>query len=234
LNASIIDAERIPEPKEINDALAGMFGYNRFGEGLFRVVWGQTEATKVCLHDGKYTEMLFGHNKPCWLLQRWCAPEMFWTPELYYAMSCDEDGLSLTGEYPQFGRYDTLITFIEQRIVDGEMVIETIPLSYQILESLIPVLQSAEQMTLAQVQENAEAMEAVENAAKIELIANRLEDAAPAFRDAVSYAGQRNRTGSDFTRRVEKKKKQIAVEWEKRKIFERRPKPMRGFFQEPT
>lgn len=231
MNARIIGAERIPEPKEINDALAGIFGYNKFGSGLFRMVWGQSEVLQVNLREGKYTDMLVGHNQPAWLLQRWCAPEMFWTPELYYAMSSDESGLSLTGEYPQFGRYDTLVTFIERRMVGDELVVETIPLSFQILESLIPVLQSAEQMTLEQMEENRQAFEAAENAEKVAHITDKLEDAAPAFRDSVSYAGQSNRTGSAYTRQLEAKRKLIAAEWERQRFVERRPTPRRGFFQ---
>jgi hypothetical protein len=232
VSGRITGAERIPAPAEINEALANIYGRNRYGGGLYRFVWGQTETLSVRGNEGRYRPMLVGHNKPAWLLQRWCAPEMFWTPELYYQMSCDESGLSLTGEYPQFGRYDTIITFLEQKIVNGELVIETIPLSFQIVESLIPVLESATHMTRDQMLLAAEQMEARENADKVSAIADRLEEAIPAFYNPVSYTGQTNRTGSAFTREVEKRKKQIAHVWSKKKVAEHRPKPMRGFYQE--
>ena len=231
MHGRILKAERIPEPKEINRAIAQLYGYNRFGDPLYRLVWGQSETMQVRGLDKRYTDMLVGHNQACWLLQRWCAPEMFWTPELYYEMSCDEDGLSLTGEYPQFGRYDTIITFIERRIVDDELVIETIPLSYQILEGLIPVLQASEQMTMAQMEECNRALEARENADKVALIADRLEAEMPAYYGPVSYAGQANHTGSAYLRDLERKKQQIAAEWNKRRVAERRPEPRRGIYQ---
>jgi hypothetical protein len=232
VSGRITGAERIPEPREINDAIAGIYGRNPFGGGLFRFVWGQSETISVRGNEGKYRDMLVGHNKPAWLLQRWCAPELFWTPELYYKMSCDDSGLSLTGEYPQFGQYHTIITFIENKIVDGELVIETIPLSFEIVESLIPVLDAVIHMTQAEMLAAAEQMEARENAEKVLAIVDRLEEAIPAFYGAVSYAGQTNRTGSAFTREVEKKKKQIERVWNKKRVAERRPKPMRGFYQE--
>jgi len=232
VSGRISGAERIPEPTEINDALAGIFGRNPFGGGMYRFVWGQTETLQVRGLDGRYRDMLVGHNKPAWLLQRWCAPEMFWTPELYYKMSCDEQGLSLTGEYPQFGRYDTLITFIEQKVIDGELVIETIPLSFEIVSSLIPVLEAATQMTMEEMLVAQEQMEAYENAQKVLAIADRLEEALPAYYNPVSYAGQTNRTGSAFTRDVERRKKQIARVWNKKRVAETRPEPMRGFYQE--
>jgi hypothetical protein len=234
VSGRIAGSERIPEPTEINEALAGIYGRNPFGGGLYRVVWGQTEVMHVRGMDKRYTEMLVGHDKPIWLLQRWCSPEMFWTPELYYEMSADDDGLSLTGEYPQFGRYDTLVSFMSRRIEDDELIIETIPLSFEILESLIPVLEQATQMTMAELEECRRQMEARENAEKVDLIAERLEEALPSRYTSISYLGQMNRTGSEWSRRVERKKKQIAENWEARRLFERRPQPRRGFFQEET
>lgn len=234
MSGRITASERIPEPTEINEALAGIYGRNPFGGGLYRVVWGQTETMDVRGMDGRYTKMLVGHDKPIWLLQRWCSPEMFWTPELYYQMSADDDGLSLTGEYPQFGRYDTLVSFMSRRIEGDELIIETIPLSFEILESLIPVLEQATQMTMAELDACRSEMEARENAEKVALIADRLEESLPARYSAISFSGQMNRSGSEWTRRVEAKKRQISANWEKRKLFERRPQPRRGFYQEQT
>jgi hypothetical protein len=234
VSGRITGSERIPEPTEINEALAGIYGRNPFGGGLYRVVWGQTEVMHVRGMDKRYTEMLVGHDKPIWLLQRWCSPEMFWTPELYYEMSADDDGLSLTGEYPQFGRYDTFVSFMSRRIEGDELIIETIPLSFEILESLIPVLEQATQLTMAELEQTRSEMEARENAAKVELIANRLEEALPQRYSAISFSGQTNRTGSEWSRRVERKRKEIAANWKKRKLFERRPRPMLGFYQGKT
>lgn len=227
MNARITGPERIPEPTEINEALANIFGRNDFGGGLYRMVWGQTETLTVRGPDGKYIDMLVGHNKPAWLLQRWCAPRMFWTPELYYAMSSDESGLSLTGEYPQFGRYDTVIMFIENKIVEGELVIETIPLSFEILESLIPVLQNASEMTAEEMRECEEKMEAEENARKVDLIAERMAEARYAFTSPTNLSGR-----TAYEKAVEEKKKRIAAEWDKRNVLVSRPKPMYGFYQE--
>jgi hypothetical protein len=234
MSGRLTGAERIPPPAEFNAALASMFGHNRFGGALYRMVWGQTEVMKVRGLDRRYTEKLVGHNEPCWCLQRWCAPEMFWTPELYYAMSCDEDGLSLTGEYPQFGYYDTVIKFIEKRIVDRELTIETIPLSMNLFESLIPVLEAAEQLTMAQLAECDQQMEARENAEKIADIMDRMEAGQPAFLTPVSFAGQTNRSGSVYTRQVEEKRVAIEREWKRRGVAKNRPKPRRGFYQGET
>jgi hypothetical protein len=198
---------------------------------MFRMVWGQTETLRVRGAQRRYTDMLVGHNQPCWLLQRWIPPEMFGTPEEYYAMSADEDGLSLTGEYPQFGWYDTVVTFIEKRIDGDQLIIETIPLSYQILESLIPVLKAAQEMTEEEREMNRRAIEARENADTIELITDRLEEAMPAFFGPISYAGQHNHTGSAFVRDVEERKKRIAAEWERLGVTSVGYKPKRGLYQ---
>lgn len=221
----------MPEPIEINGILGDLYGRNNFGGGLYRMVWGQSEAMQVRGPEGRYTEMLVGHNKPCWLLQRWCDPSMFWTPDLYYAMSADESGLSLTGEYPQFGRYDTIITFLEHEVIDDELVITTIPLNVEILRLLIPVLQKASELTAEEMRRTAAALDAKKNAEKCEAIAERLEENMFAFYNPVSFAGHRSNVNSAFQQVVEKKKKQIEAEWAKRRIFERRPSGSRGMFQ---
>jgi hypothetical protein len=220
--------ERLPPPEDINERMGAIFGLNYFAEPMFRFVWGQTETRNIRGASGNYISMLVGHNKPAWLLQRWCAPEMYWTPELYYKLTADRTGRAVLGEYPEFGFYETLVTFIEQHVENGVLKIETIELTWDLVEKLLPVLMASQKLSEAEKISINEATEAAENAEKVSRIADRMYDALPSFYGPTSFAGKEMRTSL-----LDRKMDAIRAEWARRKIFEKRPPGQFGLSQQP-
>jgi len=218
-------AERLTCPAEFQQHLTDIFGVNCFGDAIFRIVWAQTESVKVATPRGM-EDRLVGHNQPCWLLQRWMAPELYGTPELYYWLNSDPaTGLPINGEYPELGRYETIITFLHRSIDSGgALVIETIPLDWEVIERAIPVLLASNEMTYWQQKAAIESQEAWENAQLVQQIADRLHDDLPTFYGPVSYAGQGNRTAL-----IDRKKAEIESKW--KQMGGKRYRPQRGFFQ---
>jgi hypothetical protein len=223
-----ISNERLEPPEYINTMLGEVFGYNYFGEPMFRMAWGQTATLTVRGNHG-YRDMLVGHNKPIWLLQRWCSPELYWTPELYYKLTADVDGYALLGEYPEFGRYETIISFMSKRFDDlaKRLIIETIPLDFGILDKLIPLLVAAANLSAAEQQVAIDDIETQENTERVAQIADRMYDELPNFYGPVSYAGQQNRTAL-----IERMKENVEKVWKRKQVAKNRPHPQRGFFQE--
>jgi hypothetical protein len=220
--------EAIECPAEFQDYLKDIFGVNHFGDALVRIIWGQTE-TWICLSAaGGYEERYIGHGQPCWIIQRWRAPEIFGTPEAYFQLMGDpETGCGLIGEYPQFGMYETVTPLMhrEYNTRTQELEIRTVPLDWELIEKAIPLLEQAEAMSEAERQEALAAAERAENARIVQQIADRLYDELPSFYGPTSHAQIASRTAL-ITRKmveVEKKWKQMGPR--------RRRQPMRGMFQ---
>lgn len=221
-------AERLKCPEMFQDLITTRFGVNRYGGPNFRLIWGQTDTYDIATHHG-YMPRLHGNNQPCWILQRWVAPEMYGTPEVYYALTADkETGLAMLGEYPEFGRYETVTQFMRREYNEQtqRLDIHTIPLDWTIIERLIPVMLKAQEITYWEQRAAVEQEEAEENARQVDMIASRLYDDLPSFYGPVSYAGQRTRTAL-----IDRKKAQIEQEWRRRERMLRH-QPRRGFYQE--
>jgi hypothetical protein len=209
------------------DLITTRFGVNRYGGPNFRLIWGQTETYEVATSHG-YAPRLMGNNDPCWMLLKWTAPEMYGTPEVYYALTADaETGLAMLGEYPEFGRYEILTKFLRREYNQDTQMLEihTIPLDWNLIESLIPVMLASQEMTYWEQRAAVEQEQAEENARQLDMIASRLYDDLPSFYGPVSYAGQRTRTAL-----IDRKKEQIEQVWRRRERMLRR-QPRRGFYQ---
>lgn len=217
--------ERLECPPEFQRHLADIFGVNRFGEPLFRFIWGQTETETMLTPQGYYEPILLGHNQPCWILQQWDAPELYGPPEVFYYLNTDLDtGLPVMA-YPEFGRYRDVITFMSKRYIPAtkQLVIETIPLDWMLIDRAIPLLIKSLEMSGALKESMRAQQEETEEAAKVEEIADRLDDALPSFYGPVSHAQIGNRTAL-----IDRKMAQIEQQW---KRFNLRKRPMKGFFQ---
>lgn len=214
-------------PEFFQDLITTRFGRNQFGGPNFKIVWGQTETYEMATPYG-YRPKLMGNNDPCWMLVRWTPPEMYGTPEVYYALTADaETGLAMLGEYPEFGRYEILTKFLRREYNPDtqQLEIHTIPLDWNLIESLIPVMLASQEMTYWEQRAAIEQEEAEENARQVDMIASRLYDDLPMFYGPMSYAGQRNRTAL-----IDRKSEQIEKVW--RRFNHHRPR--RGFFQAPN
>jgi hypothetical protein len=220
-------SERLECPDEFQGYLTDLFGVNRFGEPNFRVVWGQTATMPVATPHG-YEDKLVGFNQACWIIQKWQDPEMYGTPELYYWHDMDpETGLAMMGEYPEFGRYETLQPIImktynpETHALD----ITTLPLDWDILEIAIPLLQRSQELSWWEKKSAMDQIEALENAAKVNEIAERLYDELPAHYGPTSYRTQGVRS-SVLARKAE----EIEAKWKQLGVA-RREQPQRGLWQ---
>jgi hypothetical protein len=220
-------SERLEAGEEFQVFLTAVFGINRFGGPNFKIVWGQTETYKVATPHG-YEDRLLGHNMACWIMLKWQPPEMYGSPELYYFQDADElTGLALCGEYPEQGRYEILQPFISKSYNPQTHALEvtTLPLDWDILEIAVPMLLRSLELTYWEKKSALDQVEAMENAEKVNEIADRLYDSLPAVYGAQSFAGQGIKT-SVLARKmdeIEKKWKQLGVQ--------RRVQPQRGLWQ---
>ena len=221
-------AERLECPEGVTRFLTDVFGVNRFGEPLFRIIWGQTETMQVAGRWG-YEDKLIGHNQPCWILQRWMPPELYGTPEMYYTLTADPGtGLAMLGEYPEQGRYETIVMLQEKRYDSstGQLIIETIPLNEEIVERLMYVCIAAQEMTAWERKAAQDAQEAYDNTQAVAKISDRLFDSLPSFYGPTSYANMRNRTSL-----IDRKASEIEQQWKQMNL---RRQPVRGMFQKPN
>jgi len=175
---SIGTYERLLTPEDFQQRLTEMFGYNRFGEPTYIISWGQVDTVQYAALTGTYDEMLIDNN-PCWCIKRWRAPECFGTPEMYYEFNADPfTGLCLMGEYPQFGRYETIQPMrATYRDENKQFQIEVFPLDETILEIAVPLLLAAQEYSYLEVQAAQAAEKALEDEVKVKKITAGLEEA---------------------------------------------------------
>jgi len=173
---------------------------------MFRIVWGQTERAMRSSLDGKgYEERLVCSGIPCWNIMRWIPPESFGSPEVYYSLTYDsETGLHDTGEYPWEGRYEVLQPLMHRSFNEDktEMAVDALPLTYRIIELLIPVLTRANRVSYWETKAAQDEIQRIENTQAVGRITDRMIEAMPAYIGPVSFGGQGNKNGS-FQRRVE-------------------------------
>lgn len=220
-------SERLECPEEFQDYITAIFGVNVFGEPNFKIAWGQTETSKVATPHG-YEDRLVGFNQACWMIMKWQPPEMYGSPELYYFHDADElTGLALCGEYPEFGRYETLQPLIAKNYNPDThgLEITTLELDWDILEIAIPMLLRSQELTYWEKKSALDQIEAMENADKVNEIADRLYDALPAVYGPQSFAGQGIKT-SVMARKME----EIEKKWAQLGV-QRRAQPQRGMWQ---
>ena len=215
--------ERLHCPPEYQAAITKRFGLNRFNDPNFRLVWGQTETVTAAGLNG-YEERLLCSGQPCWNVLRWKAPEVYGTPETWYAQNYDEQtGLCLLGPYPEKGRYEVAVPLMRKEVVNGNLVVEALPLNYSILDIVIPLLVQAEKISWLERKLAQEEEQKQENARIVNMIAERMDDALPSFYGPISYAGQGNRTSL-----IDRKVAQLE------QVIRRNPaalRPRRGFVQ---
>lgn len=156
--------ERLQCPAEYQAHVTAVGGLNRFGDPNFRLVWGQTETEIVRGKDASGREgqhVIFKHGGiPAWFMESWKPPECFGTPELWYAMSWDEEAQTHTlGEFPWRGLYmPCSFNLYVKRVVGGgiryaprdknghravieepaRMEIDAMPLNHYIIDLVVP------------------------------------------------------------------------------------------------
>lgn len=109
-------------PESVHERLRLAGGTNRFGEPMYRVVWGWSRLTWM---GGKWTdrdesgnfvrEVVQLRETPKypqlnrWHVEKWCPPEMYGSPRLWWAQTVQRENgefIPALGPYPSRGEYE--------------------------------------------------------------------------------------------------------------------------------
>jgi hypothetical protein len=138
--------ERRDCPREYQDHVNAIGGFNRFGGPNFKLVWGQNETMLAYGPDangkiGQHVILKHG-GVQAWFIDCWKPPECYGTPELWYALTWNwEADLPQIGEYPWRGAYELAPFNLFVRTFDRDvMTIDAMPLTHWLIDLLIPNL----------------------------------------------------------------------------------------------
>lgn len=134
-------------PEWFQERLTRVGGTNKYGEPLFKLVWGETETMRdggYFIKDGYlgYRDVLSLGGEKCWALMMWEPPEKFGTPYRWYKDNTDETtGLVTLGQYPHHGRYRVIKKFIYRELVNEEWFTTRMEPTHFILDVMVPMIQ---------------------------------------------------------------------------------------------
>lgn len=202
-------------PEEFNDRLRSVGGVNRYDENNFKIVWGQG-GEESCLYraggawyiDGLpsykgYRDLLVGGGTPSWCLLQWDDAMHYGTPESFYVANYDEEtGLQTLGEYGYSGKYKLLYNMCWRDMSQGKMVIEPMPLNSYILDTIVPIILQARDISWERTKATLQELKERDDIADANMIEDCMRDASLAFKGPVSYARQGCRT-SIIDRKIE-------------------------------
>ena len=208
-------------PAWFQERLTEIGGVNIYDEPNFKVVWGQGGQAD-CLYraggtwhvDGQpsfegYRDLLIGGGTPSWCLLQWHPAIHFGTPESYYVGNLDEEtNLQILGEYPYFGKYVMLYNMCYRAMVQGKMKIEAMPLNSFVLDTVVPIILEAKDISYEKTIAAMKALKEVEDKADCDMIEDVMRDSKLAFKGPVSYARQGCRT-SIIDRKMEQMQRHI-------------------------
>ena len=207
--------EQYEVPEWFQQKLTEIGGTNKFDEPNFRVVWGQGGQPECLYRAGGhwhvpnqpswkgYRDLLVGGGTPSWILMQWHDATHYGTPESYYVSTHDDETeLQDLGEFPHFGRYRLLYNMSYRAMVNGKFVIETMPLNSFVLDSIVPIILEAKEISRDQTLAAMKGLKEKEDQADLNMIEDCMRDAKMAFKGPVSYARQGCRT-SIIDRKIE-------------------------------
>lgn len=192
-------------PEEFQERLTEIGGVNRYDSPNFIVRWAQGGEDECYYragghwqHDGftGYRDLLVGGGVPCWMLMQWQDPLEYGSPEFYYVLNYNEEtGLQDLGEYPYQGRYRLLYSLRWSEMRDGKLFFESMPLNSFLLETVVPIIQQAKEISWEKTKAAMLDLKAKEDAADIGMIEDVMRSSALPFGgNAVSYQKQGCRT----------------------------------------
>ena len=154
--------KKCPEHFQGRITMAG--GINRYGNPNFKLVWAQTEIMWQGGHwnndEGSFTgyrKVLKGDGLPHWMLLQFCEAgkslDMPFFPAegpISWRMNtiCPETGLQVLGEFPYRGSYQIAMNLITKNFVNGELIIDVLPLTSKIINIMIPIIKTAKKVSL--------------------------------------------------------------------------------------
>jgi hypothetical protein len=210
-------------PQEFQDRIDEVGGFNRYGNSNFLIVWGQG-GEDACFYrsggawhvDGEpsftgYRDLLIAGGSPSWCLLQWEDAVVYGTPESYYISNYDEEtGMQDLGEYPYQGKYKLLYTLSWRDMSQGQMKIEAMPLNSFLIDTVIPIIMSAKDITWEKTKAAMQAQKEKDDKADLDMIEDVMRDSSLAFKGPVSYARQGCRTSI-----IDRKVEQMQQQWNK-------------------
>lgn len=210
-------------PEWFSEKLREIGGENRYGDANFICRWGQGGQPECFYRAGGswhvegqpsykgYRDLLVGGGTPSWILMQWEDASIYGTPESYYVGNYDEEsGMQDLGEYPYSGRYRMLYNMCWRDMSQGKMVIEAMPLNSYILDTIVPIILEARDISYEKTMATMKAIKEKEDKADTDMIEDAMRDAQLAFKGPVSYARQGCRTSI-----IDKKVEQMSRHWNK-------------------
>jgi hypothetical protein len=208
-------------PAWFQERLTEIGGVNIYDEPNFRCVWGQGGQPEGLYRaggswnvDGQpsfhgYRDLLIGGGTPSWCLLQWHPAIHFGTPESYYVGNLDEEtNLQILGEYPYSGKYVMLYNMCYRSMVQGKMKIEAMPLNSFVLDTVVPIILEAKDISYEKTMAAMKGLKEVEDKADCDMIEDVMRDSKLAFKGPVSYARQGCRT-SIIDRKMEQMQRHI-------------------------
>ena len=208
-------------PEWFQEELTRIGGTNRYDQPNFIVRWGMGGEPECTYRAGGewavegqpsfrgYRDLLVGGGTPSWMLLQWQDALMYGTPESYYVGNYDEDtDLQTLGEYPYTGKYTMLYNMCWRDMQNGKMRIEAMPLNSFVLDTVVPIIIKAKEISYEKTMAALKGQEEKEEAAQLARIEDAMRDAALAFKGPVSYARQGCRTSI-----IDKKVEQMTRQW---------------------
>jgi hypothetical protein len=122
----------------------------------------------------------------------------------------DETGLSDLGEYCYSGKYVMLYNMCWRDMSSGRMKIEAMPLNSFILDTVVPIILQAREISWEKTQAALKGIKEKEDAADLTMVEDAMRDASVAFKGPTSYARQGCRTHF-----LDKKVEQMSRNWNK-------------------
>lgn len=211
-------------PEEYQERLTDIGGINRYDQPNFIIRWGQGGEPECTYRAGGYwdvdgmasvhgyRDLLVGGGTPSWMLMQWEDALHYGTPELFYIQNFDEDsGLQTLGEYPYSGKYKLLYNLCWRGMVDGKMVVEAMPLNSFLLDTVIPIITAAKDISWEKTKAVMADMKEREDKADLAMIEDVMRSSAMPFHgNAVSYQKQGCRTAL-----IDKKIEAMQRNWNK-------------------
>jgi hypothetical protein len=211
-------------PQEFQDRLTEVGGVNRYDQPNFIVRWAQGGQDECYYRAGGawnveglpsflgYRDLLLGGGVPCWMLMQWKDSIVFGTPEIYYVQNHDpETGLQDLGEYPYNGRYILLYSLRWMERAGRNMKFEMMPLNSYLIDTIVPIIIEAKDITIEQTRQAMKDIKAREDARDVAMIEDVMRDASVPFKGApVSYSQQGCRTAL-----IDKKIESMTRNWNK-------------------
>ena len=210
-------------PEWFAEKLREVGGENKYGDANFICRWGQGGEPECLYRAGGhwhadteasfkgYRDLLVGGGTPSWCLLQWEAAETYGTPESYYVGLLDEEtNLSDLGEYPYSGRYRMLYNMCWRDMSQGKMKIEAMPLNSFILDTVVPIILEARDVSYEKTMAAMKGIKEKEEAEDLNMIEDCMRDSSVAFKGPTSYARQGCRTHF-----IDKKVEAMSRNWNK-------------------